>query len=44
MLSMKIVLASILAKADVKTSGPFEGVMHCGVIETPALKGRLIPH
>jgi len=44
MLSMKIVLASILAKADVKTSGPFEGVMHCGVIETPALKGRLLPH
>ena len=42
--TMKILLASILGKVSIQTSGPFEGVMHCGVIETPALKGRLIPH
>lgn len=44
MLCMKVVLASILSRAAVKTSGPFQGVIHCGVIETPELKGRLIPH
>jgi cytochrome P450 len=44
MLCMKTVLASILSRAAVKTSGPFEGVIHCGVVETPELKGRLVPH
>ena len=44
MLCMKIILASLLSRAAVKTSGPFKGVLHCGVIETPELKGRLVPH
>lgn len=44
MLCMKTILASMLAKAEVKTSGPFEGVLHCGVIETPHLKARMVPH
>lgn len=44
MLCMKIVLGTILSRAAVKTSGPFKGVLHCGVIETPELKGRLVPH
>jgi cytochrome P450 len=44
MFCMKIVLAAMLSQATVKTSGPFKGVLHCGVVETPELKARLIPH
>jgi cytochrome P450 len=44
MLTMKTILATILAKATVKTSGSFRDVFHCGVIEAKELKGRLIPH
>lgn len=44
MFCMRIILASILSKAAVKTSGPFRGVYHCGVVEAKELKARLVPH
>jgi cytochrome P450 len=44
MFVMKIILASMLSRATVNTSGPFEGVLHCGVIETPKLRAKLQPH
>ena len=44
MFVMKIILASMLTRATVHTSGPFEGVLHCGVIETPKLRAKLQPH
>jgi cytochrome P450 len=44
MFCMKIILASVLSKAAVKTSGSFRDVFHCGVIEAEHLKTRLIPH
>jgi cytochrome P450 len=42
MFMMKIILASILGKAVVTTNGSFEGVLHCGVVEAPKLKARLV--
>jgi cytochrome P450 len=44
MFCMRIILASVLSKAAVKTSGPFRGVYHCGVVEARELKARLVPH
>ena len=44
MFTMKIILASILSKAAVRTSGSSKSVLHCGVIETKELKASLIPH
>ena len=44
MFSMKIVLASMLSKVYVKTSGSFKPSLHCGVVETKELKAQLVPH
>jgi cytochrome P450 len=44
MFCMRIILASMLSRAAVQTSGPFRGVYHCGVVEAKALRARLIPH
>jgi cytochrome P450 len=44
MFCMKIILASILSRAALKTSGPFRGIYHCGVVEAKKLKARLIAH
>ena len=44
MFCMRIILASVLSKAAVKTSGSFRPVLHCGVVETPDLMGRMMPH
>jgi cytochrome P450 len=41
---MKIILASILSKASVTTSGSFERILHCGVVEAKHLKARLAKH
>ena len=41
---MKIILASILSKATVTTSGSFERILHCGVVEAKHLKARLAKH
>ena len=41
MFSMKIVLASMLSKVYVKTSGSFKPSLHCGVVETKELKAQL---
>lgn len=39
MFTMKVILATILSKASVQTTGSFADVFHCGVIEAPGLKG-----
>ena len=44
MFCMKIILASMLSRAAVKTSGSFKTVLHCGVIEAPELKATILPH
>ena len=44
MFCMKIVLATILSRVAVKTSGSFRDVFHCGVVEAKELKARLVPH
>jgi hypothetical protein len=44
MFCMKIILASILSRAAVKTSGSFRGVYHCGVVEAKALRAKLVAH
>ena len=44
MFAMKIVLASMLSKVYVKTSGSIAGSLHCGVVETKEVKATLVPH
>lgn len=44
MFCMKVILTSILSRAAVQTSTPYEQVHHCGVAESKGLRARLVRH